>query len=98
MPVDLLNETLIAFSSAPKKLPGRPSLATMHRWRRKGLYGITLETVLIGNVCYTTREAFSRFVAALNAARNSEPAQHRTNRQRAKQQGDAEKVLAKVGI
>ena len=68
--IDTQTETIIAFSDARTAVPGidrRLSLATLHRWRLNGVRGVKLETVLIGGMRYTSREAIARFIAAQNA-------------------------------
>lgn len=75
MTIDVQSETLISFSDARSAFPGidrRLSLATLHRWRLNGVRGVKLETVLIGGLRYTSREAIARFIQAQNA--NDAPA------------------------
>ncbi len=70
MTIDVQTETLISFSDARSAFPGivrRLSLATLHRWRLNGVRGVKLETVLIGGLRYTSREAIGRFIQAQNA-------------------------------
>ena len=69
MSIDTELETLLTFDDARTAFPGdrRLSLATLHRWRLNGVRGVKLETVLIGGLRYTSREAISRFIAAQNA-------------------------------
>ena len=65
---DPFSETPITLAKARKLVPGRRAggvnIATIHRWQRVGVHGIRLETVLIGGVRHTSREAISRFIAA----------------------------------
>jgi hypothetical protein len=67
--IDVEAETLIQFPEARSAFPGdrRVSLATLHRWRQKGVRGVKLETTLIGGLRYTSKEAIVRFIAAQNA-------------------------------
>lgn len=68
--MDLANEQLIPFSQARDEFPGRKrvGLATLHRWRQRGVRGgIILETMVVGGVRFTSREAIQRFVAAMNS-------------------------------
>ena len=37
------------------------SVSTVHRWRSRGIRGVTLETARLGGKRVTTREALSRF-------------------------------------
>ncbi|MGC1273800.1 MAG: DUF1580 domain-containing protein [Planctomycetaceae bacterium] len=64
--MQLLDESLISMSEAAKELPGRPHIATIHRYARKGVRGHLLETVACGGRIYTSREACRRFLAAQN--------------------------------
>ena len=67
--IDTQTETLLTFADARTAFPGdrRLSLATLHRWRLNGVRGVRLETLLIGGLRYTSREAIERFVGAQNA-------------------------------
>ncbi len=71
MGIDAGVETLVQFSSeARTAFPGRRRLgyATLHRWRSEGVRGVRLETILVGGLRYTSREAIDRFIEAQNAA------------------------------
>ena len=90
----LFDETLISLSEATKELPGRPHIATIHRYARKGVRGHLLETVACGGRIYTSREACRRFLAAQNQqSRNpgsggfSNP--HRRDQERVERELDA---------
>ena len=98
-----LSEHLLTLSAAARELPG-PSgrgvhVATLWRWAHRGVRGIRLESVMIGGIRYTSREALERFVAATTAAADgSRPApQTRTSRQRQRAIESAERELADVG-
>jgi hypothetical protein len=69
MAIDTSTEALISLAEARSAFPGgrRLGLATLHRWRLRGVRGVKLETVLVGGLRYTSREAIERFVAAQNA-------------------------------
>lgn len=64
MAIDLDAEELIPFQKAAAHVPGRPCLQTLHRWRLRGARGRKLDTVLIGGIRYTSREAIRRFIDA----------------------------------
>ena len=72
MSIDTALETLLTYEDARTAFPGdrRLSLATLHRWRLNGVRGVRLETLLIGGLRYTSREAIDRFIAAQNADDN----------------------------
>ena len=92
------HEHLMSFSAAAKSLPGRPNIATLWRWRTRGVRGVILESILIGGRRFTSREALERFSERITAIANGEPAPHRTNRQRAAAIGQAERELKNAGI
>jgi len=96
--VDFEREKPLPFKLATKKLPGKPGLATLHRWRLNGIDGVKLETFLLGGRRCTTMEAFTRFCEAVTAARDKKPPQTRTTREKMKQRGQADRILAKAGI
>ncbi len=66
------NETLIPISKAPAHIPSRPHVATVWRWIKNGVRGVTLDTIVIGGKRYTSREAIQRFMEATTAA-SSQP-------------------------
>ncbi|WP_254508942.1 DUF1580 domain-containing protein [Anatilimnocola floriformis] len=74
MPSDLLNETLVTFAEVAKRIPsrrrGRPvHISSIHRYRSPGIDDVKLEAVRVGGTWMTSLEAFSRFCAALTAAK-----------------------------
>ena len=61
---EILGESLIDLTEATKYLfPVKCSRATIERWVRRGSRGIRLETVLIANRRYTSKQAVQRFLA-----------------------------------
>jgi hypothetical protein len=60
--IDPAQETAIAFDEAPKHIPSRPHISTLHRWRLRGVRGRRLETFLSGGRRFTTLEAIARFL------------------------------------
>jgi hypothetical protein len=69
-----LQEELLSFAEAAKRLPGRPHLSTIFRWVSNGVRGRILETLTIGGRRYTSRKALERFCAASPEARPAQPA------------------------
>jgi hypothetical protein len=62
----------MTFAALAKEMPlrrrGRPAhVATLHRWRARGLHGVRLEAVRIGGPWYTSAEAYARFCSALTS-------------------------------
>ena len=95
---DLQNETLIFLSEAAKRLPNRPSTATLWRWHSGGVRGVLLETIMIGGRRYTSVEAMARFITATTAqsGRMNPPARTTAMRKQAILQAEA--ALTKDGI
>lgn len=67
---DITQEQLLTFRDLARSLPCRRGdrpvhVATIHRWRSRGLNGIRLEAMRIGGAWTTSREAFRRFVDRL---------------------------------
>ena len=59
--IDVTTEQLMYLAEAAAILPGRPSIATLWRWRVKGVRGRRLESVVLGGRVFTSREALQRF-------------------------------------
>ena len=96
--IDIEKETMVAFAEAPKSLPWRPNISTLHRWRLKGCRGTKLETCLIGGRRFTSREALVRFIQRNTALQDGEIVPTRTSRQREQAIQAAEKELGDAGI
>ena len=94
-----LNESLLSLKAASKLLPGNPHVATLWRWAQKGCRGAKLETVLVGGIRYTSREALDRFIVATTAAADGTPTPIiATPKQRQRQIDAAKRELAEAGI
>ena len=70
--VAILNEKLFPLRSAVNLVPSgqagkKLSIGTLFRWAMRGVRGVKLETVLIGNSRLTSREAIERFSTTLSA-------------------------------
>ena len=76
MPIDMQSELLLSLTDAAKTLPKidgkRPHTSTLWRWCRKGLRGVRLEYIRLGNRICTSADALSRFANEL-AATDSPP-------------------------
>jgi hypothetical protein len=66
MSIDLQSDTLLSFPAASKALSVH--VATLHRWRAKGVRGVRLATFLRGGRRYTTQEELARFFVATTEA------------------------------
>ena len=100
MTIDVQTETVVSFSDARSAFPGidrRLSLATLHRWRLNGVRGVKLETILIGGLRYTSREAIVRFIEAQNAD-DTPAAPAITAAQRRRQSEAARLALQQTGL
>jgi hypothetical protein len=76
--IDTRTETPISFADAADAVPLRRAdkpcnVNTIHRWASQGSRGVRLETVWIGGIRCTSREALERFFAAVTQARSGEP-------------------------
>ena len=100
MCIDLSLERPISFNDAAKMLPDgkRPAYATWWRWRRVGIRGVKLETILIGGRRFTSAEAVQRFISATTAAADGAAPTVRTPRRRRLEQAQARDVLHHAGI
>jgi hypothetical protein len=74
MSIDPKIEHLYSLAAAAKLLPGEPHLATLHRWRSRGVKGVKLETLVIGGRRFTSLEALGRFIEATTASSDGEAA------------------------
>jgi hypothetical protein len=92
--IDHENEHLLSMTAAAKLLPGRPAVETLWRWRTSGCRGHRLETILFGGRRFTSREAITRFLRAING----EPIRSETPRQREKAIDLAEKRAEQLGV
>lgn len=72
MAINIAEESLLTLSEAARSLPlvsGRhPHVCSVWRWCRKGLKGVRLEYVRVGQKICTSQEALNRFVCELAAA------------------------------
>lgn len=93
--IDVTTESLLTLSEAASILPGRPSVATLWRWRVRGARGRRLESVVLGGKVYTSREALQRF--AYQQGGSNQPS-IRTPAARERAIARAEKELADAGI
>jgi hypothetical protein len=110
--IDVFNENLVTYSEAAKLLPRRPhggrvGISTIHRWRMVGLRStdgmrVKLETVKVGGICMTSKEALQRFFDRLSGdesiVRPSSPTQRQRDRDRERRIRQAEEELRRAGI
>jgi hypothetical protein len=95
MAIDISTESLISMGEASARLPGRPSLCTIWRWRLRGVRGRRLESVVIGGTPYTSVEALERF-ARHQGGTDAPTIRTPAARERAIRQ--AERELADAGV
>jgi hypothetical protein len=93
--IDVQSETLLTLTDAAKRLPNRPSVCTLWRWRTRGIRGRRLESIAIGGMVYTSVEALARF--AEQHGGNDSPS-IRSPAKREKEIARAEAALAAAGI
>lgn len=95
---DILSETPVPISAAPKHVPGRPHAATIFRWHQRGIKGVRLETYVVGGKRYTSKEALRRFIERTTEARDGAPVEQAPSRRRQAEISKAEAELAAAGI
>lgn len=66
--IDVFSEECLPLKDAAKEIPGRPHTSTVIRWTTRGCRGVRLQTVLVGGVRFTSRQAITRFINATTAA------------------------------
>ena len=98
MSVDIFNEETLNLNKASGILPGRPHASTLWRWYKRGLQGIKLETVVIGGVRHTSKEALQRFIDRTTAARDGIDSSQAPCRKRQAAIDAAEAELTAAGI
>jgi hypothetical protein len=73
----------------------------MERWHRVGVRGVLFEAVLVGGQLCSSKEAISRFIERVTAARSgtgkSAPQPTRTTRQRQRSSERADQALEAQG-
>jgi hypothetical protein len=90
---DLLSEPRLTLTQAARQYGLH--VATIHRWRLRGVRGVRLETYCLGGLRFTTAPALERFAAACTAAADGITAQPiRTTRQREAAIAAAERELS----
>jgi hypothetical protein len=67
MAINVLTEQTVTLTQAAKLLPRlrgdrKVHVSTLHRWIKRGVRGVRLESAKIGRTCVTSREAIQRFV------------------------------------
>ena len=100
--IDSRREQLLTLSTAARDVPNRRSerginVSTVWRWSLRGIRGVRLETLLIGGIRYTSREALQRFFAASTAAADNSPS-GTTPPKRDREIAKAEADLRELGI
>lgn len=70
--IDPFKEAMLSFGQAARQVPGRPvSTQTIHRWHDKGIAGVKLEAIVIGGRLHSSKEALTRFFAAVTQAKQA---------------------------
>ena len=104
MAIDITTEQVLTLRDAAKLLPRRrrgrkPHFSTLWRWATRGLRGVRLETIRIGNCLCTSHEALQRFFDLLSAEDGSSATRvRRAPARRRHAQEWAERELDKAGI
>lgn len=90
------DENLIPFAKAGRVIGTDPSIATLHRWRLKGVTApdgsmVKLASIRVGGRRYVRRSDLDAFVAGLNPGIDTIPARTPSTRRR-----DAESAVARL--
>ncbi len=64
--LSLLTEDVISVTEAAREIPSRPNVSTVWRWTKRGVRGTKLQTVCVGSRIFTSRQAVTRFLEAIN--------------------------------
>lgn len=95
--VILLDEDRLTLNELAREEGVSPS--TVWRWTQRGVRGQKLEAISVAGRRVTSRQAFARWVAATNVARDGDlPTRVSTNRQQEKNQAQAEAYLKQEGF
>ena len=98
MSIDVFNEETLNLNKAAGLLPERPHASTLWRWYKRGLRGIKLETIVIGGVRHTSKEALQRFIDRTTAEHDGIDSSQAPCRKRAAAIAKAEAELEAAGI
>jgi hypothetical protein len=96
--INFENEQLLSLADAAKELPNRPNVATLWRWRTKGIRGVRLETLLCGGRRMTSREALARFLEGVTAAADGPQNGSQSSLERDADQRRGREELIEAGI
>ena len=80
--IDLDRETLVTLAEAPRLIPAINAVPgmearkplhprTIYNWASRGKRGVVLETVPVGGILVTTKQALERFFSRLATAREN---------------------------
>jgi hypothetical protein len=88
--IDVQNEQVNPLTIFAREVPNRAggcgvNVSTPWRWALKGSRGVKLETVFVGGIRMTSREAGQRFYERVTAVANGDTAQTTTTKSRLKQ-------------
>jgi len=96
--IELETQDLLSITQAASRIPGRPHVATVHRWVHSGLQGVRLDSWKVGGKRFTSIEAIERFIAATTALSNGDSLQPRTRRVQEQAVSRAERIAQDHGI
>ena len=100
--IDKSKEQLIPLSVAARETPNRTggsgiNISTIWRWSQSGCRSVRLETVMVGGIRMTSREAMQRFFEAVTA-HSKIPADTAPSNERSRSINDAKHMLDDAGI
>ena len=62
-PLELVDEELVRLSDLAIHLPWKPTRCTVWKWTTSGFHGVVLESVKLGGLTMTSRQAVDRFLS-----------------------------------
>src|SRR5438477_12344262 len=97
-----MTDTMLTLAQAAREVPNRSGgrgvdVATVWRWTSRGIHDQRLETLLVGGIRFTSREALQRFFWAVTAAADGTGAPRHTSRERERAGSEAKQVLIAEG-
>lgn len=101
--IDTAVEQPVPLAVVAREVPNREgrrgiNISTLWRWIQRGIKGQRLESVMVGGIRMTSREALQRFFTATTAAADGNKPTVRTNAQRQRAIDEAEAELSAAGI
>lgn len=97
--MSILNGKYLTLAEAAERLPGQPSVSTLHRWRTRGVNGVKLTMRKIGGRRAVKISDLEAFIDATTAASDRKrPPATKASKQQSRRAEAAEAALTEIGI